>query len=255
MRNLCMVVSYDGTSYHGFQTQPQKNTIQDKIEEALALLTGEKILIISSGRTDAKVHARAQIFNFITSSPIPVRSWGLAINTILPNDIVVLHVKEVPMEFHARKGAKSKTYRYTINGNRFADVFHRFSQFHHPTYLNVDEMEKALHWLIGKHDFTSFCSRKSVKESHIRTISEAKIVREQQIDPFQNPVQAGVIHIYLTGNGFLYNMVRIIAGTLIEIGEGKKGANEMKLILEAEDRSYAGPTADAHGLTLWEVFY
>ncbi len=240
-----MTVSYDGTAYNGFQTQPQKNTIQDKIEEAIMTLTGERVKIIASGRTDAGVHARGQVINFMTDSKIPVERWALAVNSRLPRDIVVLHAEEVPAEFHARKSAKRKTYCYTINCGRFPDVFQRWFQFHHPTPLNVEEMRKALQFIVGEHDFTSFCSRKSDKESHVRTIYEAVIEQEPP----------SVIRVRITGNGFLYNMVRIIAGTLIEIGEGKRDSGDMRRILLAKDRTQAGPTAMAHGLMLWKVEY
>lgn len=255
MRNLCMVVSYDGTSYYGFQTQPQKNTVQDRIEEAIAKLTGETVKIISSGRTDAGVHARGQVFNFVTSSPIPLIRWCLALNARLPRDIVIVDAKEVPLEFHARRGAKKKTYCYTINNHRYIDVFRRHIQFHHPTRLNLEEMERALKQIVGEHDFTSFCSRKSTKESHVRTVYEAKMVREISSALHSVPYHEGVFHIFITGSGFLYNMVRIIAGTLIEIGEGKLRSEDMLRILMAKDRSKAGPTAVAHGLTLWDVSY
>jgi tRNA pseudouridine38-40 synthase len=255
MRNLCMVVSYDGTSYYGFQSQPQKNTIQDKIEAAIEMLTGEKVKIVSSGRTDAGVHARGQVFNFLTSSPIPVKNWCLALNSRLPKDIVVRQAREVPLDFHSRRWAKRKTYCYTINNNRYIDVFHKHIQFHHPVKLDIEQMEEALKCVLGEHDFTSFCSRKSNKPSHVRTILEARIVRERSRDPSDSPDYTGVFHIYITGNGFLYNMVRIIAGTLIQIGEGKRAGKDMLGILQARDRSQAGPTAEPHGLVLWDVSY
>lgn len=255
MRNICIVVSYDGTSYYGFQSQPQKNTIQDKIEEAITVLTGEQVKIISSGRTDAGVHARHQVFNFMTGSPIPVKSWCLALNARLPKDIVALEAKEVALDFHSRRWAKRKTYCYTINNGRYPNVFRKHTEFHHPTKLNVEEMEKALAIIQGEHDFTSFCSRKSTKESHVRTLYETRLVRETTQLVKDESVQSGVYYIFITGNGFLYNMVRIIVGTLIQIGEGKISSRAMADILSAKDRSAAGPTAEAHGLTLWEVNY
>ena len=252
MRNICVSVSYDGTRYSGFQTQPSGNTIQDRIEEAIRVLTGERVSVIGSGRTDAGVHARKQVINFHTESPIPIERWALALNARLPDDIVALEAREAPPHFHARKSAKKKTYRYTINCGRFPDVFRRKYQFHHPKPLHVDEMRAALERIVGEHDFTSFCSVHSTQPSHVRTIYEARIDREMRESV---PSPSELLHIYVTGNGFLQHMVRIIVGTLIEIGEGKKSSDDMTAILEAKDRSKAGPTAMPHGLMLWDVDY
>jgi tRNA pseudouridine38-40 synthase len=246
-----MVVSYDGTAYSGFQSQPSRNTIQDKLEEAIATLTGETVKLTGSGRTDAGVHARGQVFNFLTKAAIPTERWSLAINSRLPGDIRVLSTEQAPESFHARRSAKRKTYRYTIQRTRYTDVFSRHTRFHHPTPLSIEDMRKALDLLVGKHDFTSFCSTRRPDGSHVRTILEAKIVLED----WNADGQAGVIHIEITGSGFLHNMVRIIVGTLIEIGEGKKPSSEMTEILQVCDRRRAGPTAMAHGLILWEVVY
>ncbi|MEF3303336.1 tRNA pseudouridine(38-40) synthase TruA [Paenibacillus sp. GYB003] len=247
MRNIVMTVCYDGTAYYGFQSQPGGNTIQDRLEAAIGQLTGENVIITSSGRTDAGVHARAQIVNVITASSIPLERWAFALNSRLPPDIRILEARMADPDFHARRWAKRKTYRYTINNNRIPDVFQRHLQFHHPTPLDVEAMRHALRTLVGEHDFTSFCSVKSTKPSHVRTIYEADIVQE--------PQSPGVIHIYITGNGFLQHMVRIIVGTLLQIGEGKRSASEMSGILAAKNRSRAGPTAMPHGLMLWDVVY
>lgn len=246
MRNIRMVVSYEGTRYFGFQTQPGGNTIQDAIEKALKLLTGETTEVISSGRTDAGVHARHQVINFLTESQIPIGRWALALNSRLPNDIVITEAHEAPLSFHARHSAKRKTYRYTINCSRYPDVFWRHMQFHHPTPLNVNEIAASLDCLIGEHDFTSFCSANSTKTSHVRKLFEAYLEYKEQ---------EGHLHLYFTGSGFLQHMVRILVGTLIEVGEGKRKSADMERILQARDRSCAGPTAMAHGLMLWEVFY
>ncbi|PZE19110.1 tRNA pseudouridine(38-40) synthase TruA [Paenibacillus xerothermodurans] len=251
MRNIRMTVSYDGTSYSGFQTQPIKNTVQDVLEGALLSLTGETIKITSSGRTDAGVHSRGQVINFHTASKIPVHRWCLALNSLLPPDIVVSNAQEVADTFHARRSAVQKTYRYTIRCGRHPDLFKRHYEFHHPTPLNTDAMQAGLQWLLGRHDFTSFCSVRSTKLSNIRTILKARLECEP-LDPLLNSY---AIHIYVTGNGFLYNMVRIIVGTLLQVGEGKRTSDSIKEILEAQNRAKAGPTAMAHGLTLWEVVY
>lgn len=246
MRNICMTVSYDGTRYYGFQTQPGGNTIQDAIEQGLYTLTGERIKITSSGRTDAGVHARAQVINFVTSSKIPVERWAMALNSRLPEDIRIRDAREVPMDFHARKSAVKKTYCYTIHCARIPDVFHRHIQFHHPAPLDAEAMRNGLQWIVGEHDFTSFCSIHSTQLSHVRTIYDAKLVYQEE---------DALMKLYFTGNGFLQHMVRILVGTLIEIGEGKRKSSEMRDILLAKDRSKAGPTAMPHGLMLWEVFY
>lgn len=271
MRNIGLIVSYDGTNYYGFQSQPGGNTIQNKLEEAIQALSGEVIHVTGSGRTDAGVHARGQVVNFTTSSSIPIERWMLALNTRLPNDIVVQSVFLVPDQFHARRGAKSKTYRYTINCNRNPDLFRRRYQFHHPTPLDFAAMRSGLECLLGEHDFSSFTAPKSTKSSHVRTILDVRMdLEEAYPDHYPIPAdhfgrewdelhypgkQRGVIHLYVTGSGFLYNMVRIIAGTLIQVGEGKRTAGDMKTILDACNRAAAGPTAMPHGLSLWEVVY
>lgn len=254
MRNLLMTVCYDGSSYYGFQTQPGGNTIQDCLEAAIRNLTGEVVKIHGSGRTDAGVHARAQPFHFMTSSQIPVERWGLALNARLPVDIRVMGAKEVELDFHARRSAKRKTYRYTINANRVPDVFQRNYQLHHPGKLDIAAMQQGLSYLLGTHDYTSFASRHSTKASHIRTIDEARIEVDTSLARPASRDQ-GVVHLYISGNGFLQHMVRIIVGTLLEIGQGKRPPEQMKQILEAMDRKAAGPTAESKGLMLWSVEY
>lgn len=254
MRNLLMTVSYDGTNYFGFQTQPGGNTVQDHIEGAIRHLTGETVKIHGSGRTDAGVHARQQPFHFHTASKIPVERWCLALNARLPSDIRVLTAREVPLTFHSRHSAKRKTYRYSINTNRFPDVFQRNYQFHHPGQLNVDAMQASLPYLVGTHDFTSFASRQSTKLSHVRTIYDARIVVDS-LAKIPGTTGQGIVHFYVTGSGFLQHMVRIIVGTLIEVGEGKRTPESIQAILEAKDRTAAGPTAESKGLMLWSVEY
>lgn len=251
MRNICMTVSYDGTAYSGFQTQPSANTVQDFLEKALLRLTGEVIKVTSSGRTDAGVHSRGQMINFYTASKIPVNRWCMAMNTLLPDDIVVSGARQVPMEFHSRRSAIRKTYRYTIRCGRHPDLFKRHLEFFHPTKLNTEAMREGLEYLVGTHDFTSFCSVRSTKLSNIRTIYEARL----ECEPLDSMLESYAIHIYLTGSGFLYNMVRIIAGTLLQVGEGKRSSESIRTILEAKNRAKAGPTAVPHGLMLWEVSY
>ncbi|GFR38822.1 tRNA pseudouridine synthase A [Insulibacter thermoxylanivorax] len=245
-RNIRLTVSYDGTDYQGFQAQSHTDqTIQTQLEHAIYRLTGTKTSVIGSGRTDAGVHARGQVVNFYTDSSIPIERWALALNSLLPKDIVVTEAKAVSEDFHARKSARKKTYRYTINNRRFPDVLMRRYQYHVPVPLRLEPMEQALQLLVGEHDFTSFCSAKSTQASHVRTIYEARLAAEED----------GVLHIYVTGNGFLYNMVRIIAGTIIEVGLGKRTVEDIRRLLELQDRTKSGITAPPHGLVLWEVFY
>ncbi|MCM3786595.1 tRNA pseudouridine(38-40) synthase TruA [Neobacillus mesonae] len=255
MRNICMKVNYDGTDYFGFQTQPIGNTIQDRIEQAIKSLTGEDIKIHASGRTDAGVHAVGQVFHFHTESQIPVDRWCMALNGRLPEDIILTDAYEVPLEFHSRRSAKRKTYRYTINANQFVDLFNRRTQLHHPGKLDFQAMQDSLAYLIGTHDFTSFASRHSTKQSHIRTLYEAKLSLDTSMCREGHPRDQGVIHLFITGNGFLQHMVRIIVGTMLEVGEGKRKPEDMKMILEAQNRSAAGPTAVSKGLMLWKVEY
>ncbi|RED53130.1 MULTISPECIES: tRNA pseudouridine(38-40) synthase TruA [Cohnella] len=271
MRNIALIVSYDGTDYSGFQSQPGGNTIQDKLEQVISKLTGERVRLMGSGRTDAGVHARCQVVNFETSSTIPIERWAIALSTRLPNDIVVQSAYSVPDHFHSRRDALSKTYRYTINCNRMPDLFRRRYEFHHPTPLDLEAMRAGAAHLVGEHDFTSFTSPLSTKPSHVRTILETKLVHETRTEAeglYANPIYnrewderhypgktRGVIHLYVTGTGFLYNMVRIIAGTLIQIGESKIAPEAMPGILAARNRARSGPTAIPQGLSLWEVVY
>lgn len=251
MRNICMTVSYDGNGYNGFQTQPSCNTVQDHLEHAIFLLTGEKLKITASGRTDAGVHARGQVFNFYTNSVIPIERWCLAINARLPDNIIVWNARLVPDHFHSRRSAKRKTYRYTIRCGKYPDLFKRHIEFHHPTPLDVQAMREGLSHLVGEHDFTTFCTSRTDKKMLVRTIYEARL----ECDPMENDLNSYAMHIYLTANGFLYNMVRIIIGTLLQVGVGKRSSSNVKEILEAKNRSLAGPTAMPHGLMLWDVFY
>ncbi len=254
MRNLVLVISYDGTAYSGFQSQPFKNTIQDKIEEAIERLSGEKVKLVGSGRTDAGVHAMGQVANFETNSPIPAYRWRLALNSRLPDDIVIREVFEAPLAFHARRMAKRKTYRYTVNNSRVPDVFGQKYQYFHPTPLDAQAMIEAITCLHGEHDFSTFCSRKSTKSSHVRTIYDARITLVNSVYP-DHEGRNGIMYIDLTGSGFLYNMVRVIVGTLLQIGEGKRPASDMARILERRDRAAGGPTAIPQGLCLMDVEY
>ncbi|TLS48387.1 tRNA pseudouridine(38-40) synthase TruA [Paenibacillus antri] len=254
MRNIRMTIGYDGTDYHGFQVQPGVPSIQAALIEAIAAITGETAAVHGSGRTDAGVHARAQVVNFVTSSRLPADRWCQALNARLPNDIVVWKAEEAPLTFHARKSSKRKTYCYTINGNRYPDPLNRRTEFHHPGSLDVSAMREAIRHLEGEHDFTSFCSVRAASESKVRTVYEAQLT-QTAVEGMESATGVGRLRLFFTGNGFLYNMVRIMAGTLLAVGEGKLHAAEIPRILQARDRALAGPTAKPYGLSLWSVEY
>ena len=245
LRNICIHLSYKGSQYHGFQMQPNKQTIQSLLQAAIMQVTGESVKVIGSGRTDAGVHARAQVANFLIHSNLPTGKCCKALNHHLPSDIVVWDAQEVSRTFDARKSAKRKTYKYTINTNRYPDPLRQHMELHHPAPLDVTAMSEALPYFLGEHDFTSFSSTRNPKENKVRTIYDATL---EQIRP-------GVIQFTISGNGFLYQMVRIIVGTLLVIGQGKRLPQEIEDILLAKDRKQAGPTVKPHGLILWEVNY
>ncbi|WP_103110169.1 tRNA pseudouridine(38-40) synthase TruA [Brevibacillus reuszeri] len=244
MRRLRCIVGYDGTDYSGFQVQPDQTTIQGEIEAALERITGEEIQIHGSGRTDAGVHARGQVIHFDTKSHIPMDKWRFVLNNQLPDAIVIRSVEEAPESFHARFDVQVKEYRYCIDNGPVADVFrHRYAD-HIRFPLDVEAMQQAARHLVGEHDFTSFCSAKTFVEDKVRTVYGLTVER-----------RGDEVWVTCRGNGFLYNMVRIIVGTLVEVGQGKRTADELADILAACDRERAGKTAPAKGLTMWEVVY
>ena len=244
VKRLKGVVAYDGTDFSGFQVQPDQRTVQGEIEAALHRITGEVIQIVGSGRTDAGVHARGQVFHFDTASTIPLEKWRYILNNQLPEAIVIREVEEAAPDFHARFDVKVKEYRYCIDNGIVSDIFrHRYADhIRHP--LDAARMQEAARHLIGEHDFTSFCSAKTFVEDKVRTLYDCRVEREGDL-----------LWVVCRGNGFLYNMVRIIVGTLVEVGQGKRQPAEMPQILAACDREQAGKTAPAKGLTMWQVEY
>lgn len=246
MRNIKIVVEYDGTGYHGFQRQDGSNlaTIQETLEQKISLLTGEDTQVTASGRTDAGVHALGQVINFHTNCKIPAENIARALNSLLPGDIVAKSAEEVPLEFHAQFSAKTKVYRYSIYNHRVPSAFYGRYALFEPLKLDISAMQEAVTFCIGEQDFSAFRAAGSAAKSSVRTIYEAKVVKEDHL-----------INIYLKANGFLYNMVRIITGTLLYVGRGKLQAEEMKQIIEKRDRSLAGPTAPPQGLFLMHVEY
>ncbi|RKD22672.1 tRNA pseudouridine(38-40) synthase TruA [Ammoniphilus oxalaticus] len=238
-------VSYDGGNYGGFQLQDNVMSIQQRIEEALQGIVKVPTRIYASGRTDAGVHARGQVFHFDTSLRIPEERWPLALNAQLPDDIVILEATHVPSQFHARFDAIEKTYRYCLWNRRLPDVFTRKYAWHIPYSLDIGLMREATRSLIGEQDFTSFCAARAVVKNKIRHVYEIEIHEESP----------GQIWLTFRGNGFLYNMVRIMVGTLIQVGSGKVAVERVQEILEAKDRRLAGMTAPPEGLFLWNVKY
>ena len=239
MKGVRLVVAYDGPAYSGWQLQPGVRTIEGELNRCLSELLGEKIQVIGASRTDAGVHALCNIAVFDTKARIPGEKISYALNQRLPEDIRIRSSCEVPGDFHPRKCESRKTYEYRILNSSFPVPTRRL--YAHFTYvpLNVELMREAASYLEGEHDFKSFCSAAAVVESTVRTILDIQIRREGE-----------EIVIQVCGNGFLYNMVRIIAGTLMEAGRGVFPPEHVKEILEARDRRYAGPTAPACGLTL-----
>lgn len=244
MRNIKIIIEYDGKEYGGWQSQPGKLNIQGEIERALKDITGEDINIIASGRTDSGVHSLGQVANFKTNSNILIEKVPLAINSSVKRSIRVIDAEEVDERFHARYNCREKTYRYTINNSKYGSAVYRNMEFHIPQKLNVDAMKKAIKCFEGEHDFAGFKSSSSGTKTSVRTIYKADIIED-----------GNRIHIELTGNGFLYNMVRIIAGTLVDVGIGKIKSDEIPDIIDSKDRARGGKTLPAYGLCLMEVKY
>ena len=244
MRNIKLIIEYDGKKFNGWQKQPNKPNIQGEIENAIYEITGEKIDLIASGRTDAGVHSLGQTANFKTSSEIPIEKIPLAINSKLKKSIVIKSAQEVEERFHARYNCISKKYRYIINNSQEGSAIYRDLEYHMPIKLNVNNMEKAIKYFEGEHDFRGFKSTGSNNKNTTRTIYKAEIKQDGER-----------IIIEFTGNGFLYNMVRIMVGTLVEVGLGKIKPEEIDEIIKSKDRTKAGKTLPAHGLYLVEVNY
>lgn len=239
MRRICLIVAYDGTSYHGFQEQENGDTIEGELKKALEALLGQRTELIGASRTDAGVHARCNVAVFDTMARMPAEKFAYALNARLPQDIRIQKSWEVALDFHPRRVASRKTYEYRILNREFCDPTR--SRFMHFSYLkmDVDRMNCAAQYLVGEHDFVSFCSIHTQAETTVRTITACEVTRKED-----------EITIRVQGTGFLYNMVRIVAGTLMEVGTGKREPEQIREILEAKNRNMAGPTAPACGLTL-----
>ena len=244
MRNIKLTIEYDGKCYNGWQKQPNKLNIQGEIERAIYNITKEEVDLIGSGRTDAGVHALGQVANFKTNSEISIEKLPLAINSQLKNSIVIKEAEEVDERFHSRYNAKHKTYRYIINNSKCGTAIYRNLEYSYPFKLDAEKMKQASKYFEGEHDFKAFKSSGTSSKNSVRTIYKAIVKQEGE-----------KIIIELTGNGFLYNMVRIISGTLLDVGLGKIRPEEIPEIIESKDRQRAGKTLPPYGLYLVEVKY
>jgi tRNA pseudouridine38-40 synthase len=244
VKNIKLIVEYDGTNYSGWQKQKNAITIQQVLEEALFKFAHEKIDIFGASRTDSGVHARGYACNFLINTKIPVERFRYILNNLLPDDIVILKSEEMPLEFHARYSCKGKRYIYTIiNAKQRISIGRQYSYLFNRK-LNVDLMRKAATYFIGTHDFEAFRSIGGNVKTSVRAVSELKIEQE-----------GNFIRIIISADGFLYNMVRIITGTLIDVGVGRIKPDEIKNIIESKNRKRAGKCVPGKGLCLDEVFY
>ncbi len=245
MKNYSLTLCYDGTRYKGWQKQGNTDsTIQEKLEKLLSRLLKQDIEVAGSGRTDAGVHARRQVCSFRAETGLSCEELLSLIRQYLPEDIGAAELHAVEPRFHARLSCREKTYVYRVWNSSDPNVFERRYMCSFPDALDVESMRAATAPLLGTHDFTAFCSDGRMKKSAVRTVKDIRIDRI-----------GNELRFELTGDGFLYNMVRIIVGTLLEVGLGKRSAASVSAALEAKDRALAGPTAPAHGLILWDVRY
>jgi tRNA pseudouridine38-40 synthase len=244
VRTLKLTLAYDGSAYAGWQVQSGQATLQDELEKALATITGEQIRVTASGRTDAGVHALGQVVSFHTNSQLAPDVFLRALNTELPRDMSVLSSEEARPGFHATCDAVRKRYRYIIDDGRYPDVFRRFYSWHTRHRLNSDLMHQAAQTFLGKHDFRSFETNWPSRTSSIRTVFDSIVMREGHIITFE-----------VEADGFLYNMVRAMTGTLVDVGSGRRSVTWPAEVLAAGDRRLAGMTAPPQGLFLVSVDY
>ena len=244
MRRIRLRVAYDGTAYCGWQVQPEVPTIEGELNQAISRLTKEEIIVIGASRTDAGVHAKGNVAVFDTESTIPADRFAYALNPLLPEDIVVVASDEVEADWHPRHCDTEKTYEYKILNSKFPDPMRRRDTYHVSFDLDLEKMREAAEYLKGEHDFKSFCNVHTQVEDTVRTIYDLEVEKEEEL-----------ITIRVRGNGFLYNMVRILAGTLIGVGRGTIAPEQIPAILEAKDRQAAGMTVPPQGLTLVKIDY
>ena len=242
MNNFKLTLSFDGTNYHGWQIQPNAETVQELMQNAVSKITGENVKVVGCSRTDAGVHARMYVCSFHSDTNIPCDKIPNALNSSLPSDIRVSKCEIADDEFNARFSTVSKTYLYRINISKTADVFNLRYSWHCTYELDVEKMQKEARKIIGKHDFTSFMAAGSDIVNAERTVTDLKLVCDGDF-----------INMYITADGYLYNMVRIIAGTLVYAGCGK--IDDVAKVIEAKDRTKAGKTAPPQGLFLYDINY
>ena len=244
MRNLLVTIAYDGTDYHGWQVQPNGITVQQAVQDAVEKIIQKRENIVGCSRTDSGVHANSFCFNMRTESSIdPYRFVG-AMNAVLPDDIAVKDCVEVPLDFHARYDCKGKEYVYKIWNSPQRNPFLLDRYLHYKKPLDVDLLNEAAQSFVGKHDFSAFCASRASVDDFVRTVEYAKVTRDEE-----------EVRFTVKADGFLYNMVRIMVGTLLEVAEGKISVDSIGEIIASLDREKAGRTAPAHGLYLNKVFY
>lgn len=244
VHNLKLTLEYDGTAYHGWQVQPGLPTIQGVLQDTVKRLTGEEVQIIGAGRTDAGVHALAQVANFLTRKAMSTHAWEGALNSLLPPDIVVTEVEPAPEGFEARRSAKAKSYRYSILNGRSPSALERHYLFHVRDRLDLASMAEAAACLIGEHDFSAFRAADHDQPNPVRHVYEARWVTD-----------GDQLHFFIAGNGFLKHMIRIVVGTLLDVGKGRLTPADFRQILRSRNRQHAGRTAQPHGLCLMHVTY
>jgi len=244
VRNLLLKIQYDGTLYHGYQIQPNVPTIQGVIEEKLSRITKEEIHVNGCSRTDSGVHAVEYALSFNTVFPIPAERLPIVLNNSLPNDIRALSCEEVAPDFHARFCTISKTYRYIINQEAVPDIFSRNYQWQLMRKLDIQSMREACSYIVGEKDFKCFMTSGTDVETTVRCVNSLDVINA-----------GNNVEIYINANGYLYNMVRIIAGTLVNVGIGKYSPGYVKDIIDSKSRDNAGPTAPPQGLALYRVYY
>ena len=256
MKRIKLTVAYDGTNYCGWQIQPNGITIEEVLNKKLSKLTGENIIIIGASRTDSGVHAMGNVAVFDTESPIPPERFSYALNQKLPDDIVIVKSEEVPSDWHPRyQNHIVKTYEYHILNAEVPDPTKRNNMYFVSYKLDIEKMQKAASYLIGEHDFASFCNIKTNVEDTVRTIYQLEVLESECAYARNGHIEGRELTIHIQGNGFLYNMVRIIVGTLLRVGRGFYTPERVKEILEAKDRQTAGVTAPPQGLMLMQIEY
>lgn len=243
-RNIKLTIEYDGTNYHGWQRQNNAIAVQDVVSNAITKLTKEFVNLTGASRTDAGVHAKGQVANFKTNSKIPAEKFAFALNTILPEDIVIRKSEEQTDNFHSRFSSCGKKYEYIFYNHAMPSALNRKRAYHIFTTMDIENMQIAANYFLGTHDFEAFRASGCAAESTVRTINHSQVYKKEELIVFE-----------VAGNSFLYNMVRIMAGTLYYVGVGKFSPHEIPLILQSKDRRRAGKTAPPFGLYLLQVFY